>query len=92
MSGSKSERLQLRVDEPAKRRLEEAAAAMHLSTSAFVLQAASIRAEQVLADRSSIALGATAARAFAEALTAPARISERLVEALGRPAKVQWLD
>lgn len=92
MTEAKAERLQLRVDEAAKRRLEEAAAAAHLSMSAFVLKAASDRADEVLAERALIPLSASAAAAFAEALAAPAQLNERLAAALDRPMKVQWLD
>jgi uncharacterized protein (DUF1778 family) len=92
MTDAKVERLQLRVDEAAKRRLEEAAAAAHLSMSAFVLKAASDLADEVLAERAMIPLSASAAAAFADALAAPAQINDRLAAALERPSKVQWLD
>lgn len=89
MADVKQERLQLRVEEATKRRLEDAAAATHLSTTAFVLQAASDKADEVLAERAHILLSAPAAAAFAEALAQPARVNERLAGALERPAKVQ---
>lgn len=92
MPEGKLERLQLRVNESAKRRLEEAAAAAHLSMSAFVLQAASDRADEILAERSRIQLSRAAADAFAEALAAPSRLNERLAAALDRTARVEWLD
>jgi len=92
MSEGKLERLQLRVNESAKRRLEEAAAAAHLTMSAFVLQAASDRADEILAERSRIPLSPAAADAFAEALAAPSRLNERLAAALDRTARVEWLD
>lgn len=92
MTEAKADRLQLRIDEAAKRRLEEAAAVAHLSMSAFVLKAASDRADEVLAERALIPLSTSAAAAFAEALAAPAQLNERLAAALDRPMKVQWLD
>jgi uncharacterized protein (DUF1778 family) len=88
----KDERLQIRVDPAAKRRLEQAAEAAHLSVSSFVLQAAELRAEEVLAERAMITLSPASAKAFAEALARPAAVNERLAEALRRPKKFSWLD
>ncbi|HUC03857.1 MAG TPA: DUF1778 domain-containing protein [Acidimicrobiales bacterium] len=51
MTTTKDDRLQIRVEHKAKHLLEEAAAASHLTVSAFVLQAAQMRADQVLLDR-----------------------------------------
>jgi len=88
----KEDRLQIRVDPAAKRRLEQAAEAAHLSVSAFVLHAAEERADEVLAERVMFALSPDAAKAFAEALERPASVNERLAEALSRPKKFTWLD
>lgn len=88
----KDDRLQLRVDATSKRRLEEAAAEAHLSVSAFVLQAASQAADNVLAERQAIHLPPDAAATFSEALKHPARVNERLAAALKRSAKFTWLD
>lgn len=88
----KGDRLQLRVDATAKRRLEEAARDAHLSVSAFVLQAANRAAEDQLAERQTIRLTEGAAAAFSEALDRPAGVNERLTKALRRPAKFRWLD
>ncbi len=88
----KDDRLQLRVDAAAKRRLEEAASEAHLSVSAFVLRAANRAAEDVLAERQTIHLSADAAAAFTEALNRPAQVNERLATALQRQAKFTWLD
>lgn len=88
----KDDRLQLRVDAAAKRRLEEAAGEAHLSVTAFVLQAANRAADDVLAERQVIRLSPDAASAFTEALNRPARVSERLAKVLQRPAKFSWLD
>ncbi|MGB5113142.1 MAG: DUF1778 domain-containing protein [Mycobacterium sp.] len=87
----KDDRLQLRVDADAKRRLEKAASEAHLSVSAFVLQAANRAADDVLAERQTIHLSPDAASAFTEALNHPARVSARLAKALQRPAKFTWL-
>jgi uncharacterized protein (DUF1778 family) len=88
----KADRLQLRVDAVSKRRLEEAASEAHLSVSAFVLQAANLAAEDMLAERQTVHLSPNAAAAFAEALNRPARVNERLAAALGHPRKFSWLD
>lgn len=92
MATNKEERLQIRVDPADKSLLERAAAAAHVNVSAFVLQAAAARAEEVLAERPSIRLSARAAIAFAEALAKPAQVNERLAAALHRPRNFTWLD
>ena len=92
MTSMKDDRLQLRVDATAKRRLEEAASEAHLSVTAFVLQAANRAADDVLAERQTIHLSPNAAAAFAEALNRPAQVNERLAKALQRPTKFTWLD
>ncbi|MEB3069487.1 type II toxin-antitoxin system TacA family antitoxin [[Mycobacterium] vasticus] len=92
MTSTKGDRLQLRVDAAAKRRLEEAAREAHLSVTAFVLQAANSAADDVLAARRTIHLSPDAAAAFTEALSRPANVNERLATALQRPAKFTWLD
>ena len=92
MSTVKDERLQIRVGPGDKSLLERAAAAAHLNLSAFVLQAAAARADEILAERHTISLNAQAAAAFDEALKRPARVNERLAEALRRPRKFTWLD
>ncbi|HUA11835.1 MAG TPA: DUF1778 domain-containing protein [Solirubrobacteraceae bacterium] len=92
MSPTKEERLQIRVDQSDKALLERAAAASHLNMSAFVVQAAASKAEEVLAERSSIRLSADAASAFTEALERPAQVNDRLAKALRRKRKFSWLD
>lgn len=92
MSVTKDDRLQIRVDPGQKHLLERAAAASHVSVSAFVLQSAAANAAAVLAERPLIELGAEAAAAFSEALAAPAAVNERLAAALTRPKRFRWLD
>jgi uncharacterized protein (DUF1778 family) len=92
MSRIKEERLQIRVDPADKALLERAAAASHLNVSSFVMQAAALRAEEVLAERSSIRLSADAAAAFSEALERPAEVNQRLAAALASTRKFSWLD
>jgi DNA-binding transcriptional ArsR family regulator len=50
MSMTKDDRLQIRVGPAEKRLLERAAAATHVSVSAFVVQSAAARAATALAD------------------------------------------
>ena len=92
MSTTKEERLQIRVGPSEKALLERAAAASHLNVSAFVVQAAASRAEEVLAERCSIRLSGEAATAFTQALERPAEVNERLASAMRRERKFSWLD
>lgn len=92
MTVMKDERLQIRVDSTEKRLLESAAAAAHVSVSAFVVQSAAMRAEEVLAERQTIRLSESAAVAFTLALEQPATVNDRLADALRRPRKFRWLD
>lgn len=92
MPTTKEQRLQIRVGPRDKALLERAAAASHLNVSAFVVQAAAARAEEILAERSSIRLSEQAALAFTEALERPAEVNDRLVQALRRKRKFSWLD
>jgi uncharacterized protein (DUF1778 family) len=91
MSTVKEDRLQIRVNPADKALLERAAAASHLNVSSFVVQAAASKAEEVLAERSSIRLSQEAARAFSEALEKPAQVNDRLAAALRRTRKFSWL-
>ena len=92
MSTTKEERLQIRVGPADKALLERAAAASHLNVSAFVVQSAAAKAEEVLAERSSIRLSEQASAAFTEALERPAKVNDRLATALRRSRKFSWLD
>ncbi len=92
MSTTKEQRLQIRVDPSDKALLERAAAASHLNVSSFVVQAAALKAEEVLAERSSIRLSEEAAAVFSEALEHPAEVNERLAAALRHERKFSWLD
>ena len=80
------------MDASDKALLERAAAASHLNVSSFVVQAAALRAEEVLAERSSIRLSEEAAIAFSEALEHPAEVNGRLATALRHERKFSWLD
>ena len=88
----KEQRLQIRIDPHEKQLLERAADATHQNLSAFVLQAAALHAEEVLAERSVVALSPQAAEAFSEALAQPASVNQRLAAALERPREFRWVD
>lgn len=88
----RDDRLQVRIDAATKRRLESAADAVHLNLSAFVLQAAQERAEEIIAERQLIELTPNAAEEFAAALARPAQVNEALRESLQRSASFSWLD
>jgi uncharacterized protein (DUF1778 family) len=92
MSTVKEERLQIRVGPEDKALLERAAAASHLNVSAFVVQAAASKAEEILAERSSIRLSPDAAVAFTDALERPAEVNNRLANAMRRKRTFSWLD
>ena len=92
MSTIKEDRLQIRVGPADKALLERAAGASHLNVSAFVVQAAAAKAEEILAERSSIRLSSAAALAFSEALERPAEVNDRLARALRGKRKFSWLD
>lgn len=75
-----------------KHLLERAARATHQNLSAFVMQAAALRAEEVLAERSVIHLSFAAAEAFEEALERPGVVNERLTLSLDRPRGFRWVE
>jgi len=64
MPSMKDDRLQLRVDAAAERRLEEAASEALLSITAFVVQAANRAADDILAERQTVHLSPDAAAAL----------------------------
>jgi uncharacterized protein (DUF1778 family) len=57
-----------------------------------LVQAAASKAEEILAERSSIRLSPDAAVAFSEALERPAEVNGRLAQALRRERTFSWLD
>jgi uncharacterized protein (DUF1778 family) len=92
MPATKDERLQIRLNPAEKHLLERAAEAAHQNVSAFVLQAAASRAEEILAERSVIGLTPQGAAALDVALARPAAVNERLATALQRPPGFGWVD
>lgn len=92
MATVKEGRLQIRVTAQDKQLLERAARATRQNLSAFVMRAAALHAEAVLAERSVVRLSPDAAQAFSDALAAPATVNERLAAALDRPRGFRWVD
>lgn len=78
----KAERIALRVSSEEHLLLEEASRAEERTLSAFVLEAATRRAEDVLADRRSFRLPAEQWAAFAQMLDRPVAAKPRLTESL----------
>lgn len=81
----RSEKLDLRVTQGAKKALQAAAAASHRSVSEFVLESALARADEALADRRKFGLDARQWKAFMAALDAPPRPLPRLKRLLKEP-------
>jgi uncharacterized protein (DUF1778 family) len=72
-SGTRSEKLDLRLTPTAKQMIYKAAAATQRSVSDFVIESALVRAEETLADRRHFGLNAEQWEAFMQALAAPPR-------------------
>lgn len=82
---TRTEKLDLRLTQNAKRALQAAAAAAHRSVSEFVLESALARADEALADRRTFALDAKQWKAFLTALDAPPRPLPNLERLLKEP-------
>lgn len=78
---SKDQRLNIRATAAVKSLVEEAARATHMTTSAFVLQAAVRSAEEVVADQTRFALPPEQWAAFSALLGRPARDIPALTKA-----------
>ena len=81
----RTEKLDLRLSEEAKRTIQAAAAAVHRSVSEFVLESALTKAGEALADRRFFSLSADKWKAFMAALDAPPRPLPRLKRLLREP-------
>jgi uncharacterized protein (DUF1778 family) len=79
---NRTEKLDLRLTEDAKRVLQTAAAAAHRSVSEFVLESALARAAETLPDRQRFGLSAEAWEAFQRALDRPPAEKPRLARLL----------
>jgi uncharacterized protein (DUF1778 family) len=75
---NRTEKLDLRLTPRAKQALRMAAEASHKTVSDFVMESALSKADEVLADRRTITLGAEAWQAFQAALDAPPKPLPRL--------------
>jgi uncharacterized protein (DUF1778 family) len=82
---TRTEKLDLRLTQNAKRALQVAAAAAHRSVSEFVLESALARADEALADRRTFPLDAKQWKAFLTALDAPPRPLTNLERLLKEP-------
>ena len=86
MQASKTEKLDLRLSKENKERITQAAQAMRLTVSEFVLESALSSADEALADRRFFGLDAQQWEAFITALDAPPRSTPRLKKLLDTPS------
>ena len=82
----RTEKLDLRLTDDAKRTIQAAAAAARRSVSDFVLESALARASEELADRRTFYLNAEQWKAFLAMLDATPRPSPRLKRLLTEPS------
>lgn len=82
----KTERLDLRVSREQKQLLEEAATYLERSVTEFVVQAASVAARDVMADRTQFVLSPDQWAAFSEAIDREPRYLPRLAALLAEPS------
>lgn len=81
----RSEKLDLRLSRAAKRTLESAASVSNRSLTAFVLESALSRADEMLADRRTFVLSKAKWSEFQAALDAPIRSLPRMQRLLTEP-------
>jgi uncharacterized protein (DUF1778 family) len=84
---SKSERLQIRCDETAKRKIEQAAAYKRMTVSEFVVETAVDRAERVIEEHDRVTLSEPDWNLFYAALTKPPAPNRTLKAAFRRYAE-----
>lgn len=89
VSGTKSDRLNLRVEPELRELFEQAAAAAKMTLSAFILSSTRIRAEQQLADRVHYSATAEQWQAFMEAFDQPPREHPRLRRLMQEPSVLE---
>lgn len=85
-TGSRSEKLDLRLTPAAKQTLQRAAASVDRTVTDFVLDSALATAAETLADRRLFSLPPAQWRAFLAALDAPPRSHPRLTRLLQEPS------
>jgi len=83
---TKSERLDLRLSPDQKHLFEDAAAVADRTLTEFIVQSASIAAQDVLADRTRFVLSPQAWEAFSAALDREPRYLPRLASFLAEPS------
>ncbi len=83
---AKSDRLDFRISATQRTLLSRAAAASDKSLTNFVLESASIAAENTLLDRRLFFADSEAFAKFEEALNAPAKVNTGLLDLLSEPA------
>ena len=88
-NATKSDRLNLRVTSDLRRLLEVAADLEHKNLTAFILEAARVRAEQRLADQDRFAVSPQRFQAFMEALERPPRNIPRLRRLMNEPSVLE---
>jgi uncharacterized protein (DUF1778 family) len=81
----RTEKLDFRISETAKEKLQLAASVSHRTMSDFVLESALSKAEEMLADRRTFGLNDEAWEALQDALDAPARPLPKLKALLNKP-------
>ncbi len=86
MAVVKDKTLNIRVTEPEKKLVEQAASLSHMGMSQFMLQATLRAAEEVLADQTRFVLPAEEWERFVALLDRPARVLPGLREAASRPS------
>ena len=82
----KDDRLELRLERERRQLLDRAAQAVGLSTSAFVLEHATLAAQEMLADRTVFALDEEQWNVFVELLDRPVQPVEGLASFLSGPS------
>jgi len=85
----KGTRLNLRASADQKRRIRTAADRLGVSASSFVLDSATAKAEEVLADSTEFVLPEAQWKLFVEALERPVRIKSRLRKLLTEPSVLE---
>ena len=85
MRSNRTEKLDLRLTEDAKKAIQAAASASHRSVSEFVLESALSKADEALADRRFFSLNTEQWKTFMAALDAPPPPLSRLARLLQEP-------
>ncbi len=85
----KTERISVRVSPAQRELLDEASRVSAVTLTDFILHAATIRAEDVLADRGSFPVSDEAYRAFLALLDRPVQAKPRLQELLTKPSVLE---